>query len=105
MKYKISFEFFPFSVFKPPINEKFLALARKYMKVPSFIYKDKSLTVTRHEIVGYDGEPVEVFLMSPVGISDPLPCLYYIHGGGFVLPAADYHYKNAMRYAKEHCVF
>ena len=26
---------------------------------------------------------------------------FYFHGGGFVLPAAGYHYKNAMYYARE----
>lgn len=39
--------------------------------------------------------------MSPKKIQNNIPCPIYIHGGGFVLPAAGYHYKNAMRYAKE----
>ncbi|MBQ2720801.1 MAG: alpha/beta hydrolase, partial [Clostridia bacterium] len=38
---------------------------------------------------------------SPKSLTESAPCLIYIHGGGFVLPAAGYHYKNAMRYAKE----
>lgn len=33
-KYKISKEFFPFSYFKPPISEKFLAMAVPHMKAP-----------------------------------------------------------------------
>jgi len=57
--------------------------------------------VSRHEIKSYDGEIVECFLMSPKAIGDKAPCLIYIHGGGFVLEAAGYHYKNAMRYAKD----
>ena len=39
--------------------------------------------------------------MSPKALAGKAPCLIYIHGGGFVLPAAGYHYRNAMRYAKE----
>ena len=101
MKYKICKEFFPFSHFRPPISEKFLALAVPYMKPPKCIYKDKALDLTRHEIISCDGERVECFLMEPKAVKEKTPCLVYLHGGGFVLPAADYHYKNAMRYAKE----
>ena len=64
-KYKIRREFFPFSHFTPPISEKFLAMAVPNMKTPKFIYKDKALDVTRHEIESYDGERIECFLMSP----------------------------------------
>ena len=103
MKYKISKELFPFSHFKPPISEKFLAMAVPYMKVPKYIYKDKELDVSRHLIESYDNEKIECFLKSPKNIGELAPCLIYIHGGGFVLPAAGYHYKNAMRYAKEAC--
>jgi len=100
-KYNISREFFPFSCFTPPISEKFLAMAVPHMKTPKYIFKDKELDVSRHEIESYDGERIECFLMSPRSLGDNAPCLIYIHGGGFVLAAAGYHYKNAMRYAKE----
>ena len=100
-KYRIRKEFFPFSYFAPPIGEKFLAMAVPHMKTPKFIYKDKALDVTRYEIESYDGEKIECFLLSPKTVKVDAPCLIYIHGGGFVLAAAGYHYKNAMRYAKE----
>ncbi len=101
MKYPISKEFFPFSYFTPPISKNFLAMAVPHMKTPKYIYKDKELEVRRFEIESYDGKLIECFLMSPMSLRDTSPCLIYIHGGGFVLPAAGYHYKNAMRYAKE----
>ena len=100
-KYKISKEFFPFSHFRPPIGEKFLKMAVPHMKPPKYIYRDKELDVHRYEIKSYDGEKIECFIMSPKSLSGDAPCLIYIHGGGFVLAAAGYHYKNAMRYAKE----
>ena len=100
-KYKIKREFFPFSHFTPPISEKFLSVAVPNMKTPKYIHRDKELDVVRHEITSYDGEKIECFLMSPKALTKKSPCLIYIHGGGFVLPAAGYHYKNAMRYAKE----
>jgi len=100
-KYAINKEFFPFSHFTPPISVEFLAKAVPNMKTPGYIYRDKKLTVTRHEVKSSDGAMIECFLMSPKNISGKSPCLIYIHGGGFVLPAAGYHYKNAMRYAKD----
>lgn len=101
MKYRISKEFFPFSHFKPPIGERFLSLAVPFMKPPLRLFRDKTLTVTRHKIPSYDGEAVECLLISPVALGGAAPCLLYFHGGGFVLPAAGYHYRNAVRYAKE----
>ena len=100
-KYPISKEFFPFSHFTPPISERFLAMAVPNMKTPKFIHKDKEIDVIRYEVKSYDGENIEVFLMSPKILSNNSPCLVYLHGGGFVLAAAGYHYKNAMFYAKE----
>lgn len=101
MKYKIKREFFPFSHFTPPISEKFLRMAVHHMKTPKFLFRDRELEVCRYEIKSFDSACVECFLISPKIADDPSPCLVYIHGGGFVLPAADYHYKNSMRYAKE----
>lgn len=100
-KYRISKQFFPFSHFKPPISEKFLKMAVRYMKPPRRIYRDKELDVFRYEVESYDGEKIECFMMSPKLLSGDAPCLVYIHGGGFVLAAAGYHYKNAMHYAKK----
>ena len=100
-KYPIRKEFFPFSYFTPPISERFLNMAVPNMKTPGYIFKDKNLDVSRHEIESYDGQLIECFVMSPKGIKDNTPCLIYLHGGGFVLAAAGYHYKNAMRYAKD----
>lgn len=101
MKYQISKEFFPFNHFTPPISEKFLSLAVPNMKVPKSLWKDPELEVTRYEVESFDGEKIECFVMSPRQLQGESPCLIYLHGGGFVLAAADYHYKNCMRYAKE----
>jgi acetyl esterase/lipase len=100
-KYPIHREFFPFSHFTPPISEKFLAMAVPHMKTPKFIFKISKIDVVRYEVESYDDAKIEVFLMSPKAIDLKAPCLIYFHGGGFVLPAAGYHYKNAMYYAKE----
>ena len=100
-KYDISWEFFPWNLFAPPISEKFLAMAVPHMKPPKALWKDASLDVATHEIESYDGQKIRCFVLSPKGSLQKLPCLVYLHGGGFVLEAAGYHYANAMRYAKE----
>ena len=100
-KYPIKKEFFPFSWFKPPISKPFLRLVVPFIKAPKFIYKDKALVTTCYEVESYDGEKIRCFLFSPKESDETTPCLIYIHGGGFVLPAGGYHYKNAMLYAKE----
>ena len=51
-------------------------MAVSHMKPPKSLWRDKNLPAAA-------------------------PCPLYLHGGGFVLEAADYHDSNAMRYAKE----
>ncbi len=99
MKYKIDRQLFPFSHFTPPISEGFLRIAVPHMKTPGYVFNNKNIKATRHSITSYDGESIECILFSPKALGDNAPCLIYIHGGGFVLAAAGYHYKNAMRYA------
>ena len=100
-KYAIRKEFFPWNLFAPPISEKFLAMAVPYMKPPKSLWRDKALDVTTHEIESYDGGTITCFVLSPKNLPAKAPCLIYLHGGGFVLEAAGYHYSNARRYAKE----
>ena len=100
-KYPINREFFPWNLFAPPISEKFLAMAVPHMKPPRFLWRDRELDVATHEVVCHDGETIICFVLSPKNLPEKAPCLIYLHGGGFVLEAAGYHYANAMRYAKE----
>ena len=100
-KYRIKREFFPFSHFTPPISQKFLSVSVPHMKPPRFLWRDKALDVTVHDIAAFDGEKIPCFVLSPKYLPEKAPCLMYFHGGGFVLEAAGYHYRNAIRYAKE----
>ena len=100
-KYKIGSEFFPWNLFAPPISEKFLTMAVPHMKPPKSLWRDKALDVTTLEVPCHDGERIRCFLLSPNALPRKAPCLVYLHGGGFVLEAAGYHYANAIRYAKE----
>lgn len=100
-KYPIHREFFPWNLFAPPISEQFLAMAVPHMKPPKFLWRDREVVVTTQQVACPDGEKITYFVLSPKNLTKKAPCLLYLHGGGFVLEAAGYHYANAMRYAKE----
>lgn len=100
-KYPISDEFKAYSKFVPPMNRLFLKLAQKNMGIPKFIWQDPELDVQMQQIPGYQGDPIEVYILTPKKLTNPMPCLINYHGGGFVLEGAEYHFRLAMTYAKE----
>lgn len=100
-RYPISREFFPFDRFVPPISEKFLRLAASHMNAPRKFLKAKDVTVDKHTAESFDGARIVYYSITPENLAPDAPCLFYIHGGGFVLKAAGYHYMNCLRYAKE----
>ncbi len=100
-RYPISREFFPFNHFAPPISEGFLRLAAAHMNAPRKFLKAKGVTVAERSAVSRDGSSIRYYTITPEGIAPKAPCLFYIHGGGFVLKAAGYHYMNCLRYARE----
>ena len=76
-------------------------MAVPHMKPPKFLWRDREVVVTTQQVACPDGEKITCFVLSPKNLTKKAPCLLYLHGGGFVLEAASYHYANAMRYAKE----
>ena len=102
MKYPIKKEFFPFSYLTPPFNRAFLRFCVPFMKEPPiWFFCNRRLSVSRHIITSYDGERISCFLISPKSVKTNAPCLIFLHGGGFIFEAADYHYKYALKYAQE----
>lgn len=100
-RYPISREFFPFNHFVPPISEKFLKICAPCMHAPVKFFRDRDASVRKYTAKSYDGAPVDYYVVTPGNIRPGAPCLFYVHGGGFVLKAAGYHYMNCLRYAKE----
>ena len=100
-KYPISREFFPFNLFAPPISRRFVLLAQRFMKTPKFLWKDPALDVQSRRIPGYQGEEIELLILTPKGLEKTAPCLVHIHGGGFVFEGSDSHFRLAMAYARE----
>lgn len=100
-RYPIKREFFPYSSFTAPRSPGVIKLAQKWMKVPSYFLHDKQIETKTIPLKGKKGETFTLYLLSPKGKEGPLPCLYFVHGGGFVFPATTSHYKMALSYAKE----
>ena len=97
-KYPIKKEFFPFSLLTPPIkNPESAGKMGEMMKPPKWLWKDKEISVRKEIIKGYQGEPIEIFIMEPKHIQTE-NCLVYYHGGGFFFEGAGYHYRNAKAY-------
>lgn len=102
MKYNIDKSLFPYNHFKPPLSKGFLKLASKFMIAPKAFIKNKDFNIKLEKIKARDNEYIEAYVITPNELIDDItPMLFYIHGGGFVLKAAKYHYLNALRYAKE----
>ena len=100
-RYPISKEFFPFSLFAPPMSKKFVLLAQKHMNTPKLLWKDPELDVQTRMIPGHQGGEIEVYIITPRDLPAPAPCLVNFHGGGFVFEGYNSHYQMAMAYARE----
>ena len=78
----------------------FVQLAQKGMKTPKLLWKDPELTVEVRRIPACQGGEIEIFILTPKGLTSPAPCLVNFHGGGFVFEGYASHYQMAMAYAK-----
>lgn len=66
-----------------------LALAELYAQI-NVATPNSAVTHTDHTAPGAEGQPeVMVRVFRPAGTDAPLPCLYWIQGGGYVLTAPD----------------
>ncbi len=99
-RYPIKKEFFPYTLFTPPMSPKIVALSQKTMKAPASLWKDPELHVRFYRIPGFREGEIELLLIAPSGLKTPAPCLLNIHGGGFVFEATSSHYAHAASYAK-----
>ncbi len=57
--------------------------------------------VTRHDLTGHEGGSFRTWLIEPEDACEPLPCIIYFHGGGFMMPIQPYMFGLARRWAAE----
>ena len=61
----------------------------------------KGVRKYRISIPGKDGNRIPVLIFTPENEKTMRPCLIYFHGGGFLFPAAPYHFRHAKQTALE----
>lgn len=99
-KYPIHPDFKKWANMNPPLNRAILPVMQRMMSLLFLREKStKGLNVERVAIPVGDGKTIRALWYCPKGIQENAPCLVYYHGGGFVLPAAPYHYSLAKEYA------
>lgn len=68
--------------------------------VPKAVPMPKGISKRTFSISGYNGQKVPIEVFEPEHANGILPCILYIHGGGFGYKAAPHHRKFACIYAK-----
>lgn len=100
-EYPIHPDFKRWTKMNPPLNKVMVPIIQKLMG-PLFALEKSTdtLTVEKVNIPVDENDSIRAILYSPKDVEDNAPCLVYYHGGGFVLPAAPYHYSLAREYAE-----
>ena len=99
--YPIHPDFKKWTKLNPPLHGPMLPVMQKLMTL--LFDRERSsagMTVERKTIPVGAGKAIRALLYTPQEAGKRAPCLFYYHGGGFVLPAAPYHYSLAREYAQ-----
>lgn len=84
----------------PPLDRRILPVMQGALKLLFFLERSgREMTAERVSFSEPNGRKIRALLYSPRALDGKAPCLVYFHGGGYVLPAAPYHYKLAREYA------
>lgn len=99
-KYPIHPDFKKWENTNPHINKVMLPVMQKLLgHLITRETTSEKLAVSKETIAIENGRTIQALLYSPAGLEGNAPCLVYYHGGGFVLPAAPYHFSLAREYA------
>lgn len=105
-KYPIHPDFKKYENLNPPLSRAVLPLMQKMMG-PLFSM-EKSTEQIKVSHLSIPASPnqaissnhtIRALMYTPVGISEPAPCLVYFHGGGFAISASPHHFQMARTYA------
>lgn len=99
MKYKLDPELRLISKLKVPKIPQLFPLMNRIVGL-STCRSDRKLTVRRYTTTGHHGTALKTLVIEPAHSADKLPCIVFIHGGGFMLKASYAHYALAKRYAE-----
>ena len=100
-KYPIRLDFKRWTNMNPPLNRAVIPVMQRLMR--PFFAMEKStaeLLTERKTIPVGGGVTIWALWYWPKDVEKNAPCLLYYHEGGFVWPAAPYHYSLAKEYAQ-----
>ncbi len=87
---------------KLSLNPLFLLASQPVTKLSYIVEKTgEDIVWERRRIQSFDGQRISVDLLSAKNETGKLPCLIFIHGGGFVFNAIGYHKTIAAMFAKQ----
>ena len=98
-KYNIHKDFNKWNKTNPPINRFIAPIIQLFTKNIYKKEKDTKNCKIERKNIQIDGKNVRYLVFTPKTGQKIYPCLIYYHGGGYMLPAAPYHYRNAREYA------
>lgn len=83
----------PFYAWTLPLLQRLTRITYERQAIPDSIEKQKTT------IAGPDGHAIPIEIFSPTILDTKAPCLLFIHGGAFALPATHYHKRLMVDYA------
>ena len=101
-KYAFDAELKPYAKLYAPVNPLISRLLQKPMDALYVLERsDAAVCVARYRIPTGDGAHLRALIYAPTQVSEPVPCILFLHGGGFVFNAAPHHFTLARRFAAE----
>ena len=85
--------------FHPPLNKPTINFMQNLMSLSYLKEKSDPNVIVEKLKIPFANKDIRAIFYTPKTLQTPAPCLVYFHGGGFVLPAAPYHYNNCRKYA------
>ena len=92
----------PYEKLKAVLNPLLGRVLQTLMGVQYGMEKDDDgVSVTRYRIPATDGANIRLLFYAPKQCAERMPCLFFLHGGGFVFNAAPHHFALARRFTKK----
>lgn len=101
-KYNIDKELKPYTKIKTPLFPFIVVIFQKLMSILYIFQRsDRYTNVIKRKVNADNKNKIKVLIYGQKNVNEKLPCMYFIHGGGFVFNSAPHHFKMVKKFAKE----